>query len=421
MTKSTSSADACEFNPGTKKNNPRAPQNNPACTPRNSLHVSVVTKSIPVLKTITKTCNARHAKQACYHYYSVIKNNPASSWDYFTCTDGQARVDGTATDSWEKQHPKNAWRDYLPKAFTNTAGVVSCQRDEYPPGFFHKKGNPQVIRWLPQKDNSRGGNLWAGFCSKNDGGYKNGQLLKESIPKKLLGDELNLKLLDLSPNPVVRTKRGADGKATTMSQYEAKFTRAVFHIKFDWVGRPAPGPANDWYLSQNPCWPKAVATDDPGYNLNTDDNWYMTAGTPAQQAARLAQKALYAGAIPAALAQTAVKPKRRAVDTGDNFDLSARDFEILDDGYGLRNANFSRRLDDGEIEVIQCQTSNCEQELQLLSPEEIAAIIPAPVEKKSVLPEANVVVPTGTPASFDVPAEKRGEISPQLPTATGSL
>lgn len=320
-----------------------------------------------------------------------------------------------ATDQWEREHPKNAWRDYLPPSFTNNKGVVSCQRDEYPPGFFNKPSYAQVVRWLPQADNDAGGKVWQYFCRNNDGGKGNGQLLRANKRKKLLGNELNEELLDLG-NSVERVKMGADRKKTTTTEYDAKFTRAVFSLDFEWGGMAPPAPANDWYLSENPCWPAAVATDDPGFNLLTDDNWYKTAGNKAQQDARKAQKALYAGTIPAALAQTAVKPKRRR---SPEFDLSARDFEILQDGYGVRGTNFSRRLDDGEVEVIQCQTQNCQAELELLSPDEIAAIIPAPVEKKSALPEINDVVPTGVPEWVEIPAEKRMEISPQLPTATG--
>jgi hypothetical protein len=385
------------------------------------LTVSEVTKSTAVLKTFTETCSFGYAGQACAHYYSVIVNNP--KWKHFTCSDENKRHDGYATQIWEDQHPKNAWRDYLPKAMTNAKGIVSCQRDEYPPGFFmpadtlanQQNKNPQIIRWLPQEDNRRGGEIWQFFCKNNDGGKGNGQTKRRS---KM--DVINEELVDLDQNYNEKKRKGNDGKTTTTRLFEAKFTRAVFEMGFNWNGQPKPDKGNDWYLSENPCWPKAIASDDPGYNLMTDDNWYATAGSPAQQAARKAQKALYAGNPPDSYVSVAVKPNRRAIRGGLGGDLARRDFEILDDGFGVRSANISRRLSDGEYEVIQCSSPDCSKERRFINEDEIAAIIPAELEKKDALPVANAeAVPTPAPEIRFVPADKRSDVSPELPAATG--
>ncbi|KAF2798067.1 hypothetical protein K505DRAFT_322158 [Melanomma pulvis-pyrius CBS 109.77] len=411
-TTASADGDFCELNPKIK-NGKRAPTK--CAKTLDPEHVTEITKSVAVLKTYTQTCSAAKAGQACYHYYSVIENNKAQNWDHFTCTDGQARHDGSATAVWENEHPKNGWRDYLPKAMTDARGVVSCQRDEYPPGYFNKAGAAQIIRWLPQKDNDAGGKVWAGFCNKYDGGKGNGQLRAQNKKKGYAEGEINNDLVKLGKKGNEKVKKPSpQAKATTTTPYEATFTRAVFKIEFDWGLKGAPNKGNDWFLSDNACWPKAIATDDPGYNLLTDDAWYTTAGTPQQQADRKKQKALYAKAPPANYVTKAIKPKKRNAAF-----LHEREFEILEDGYGVRHGNISRRLVDGEFEIIQCTSKDCKEERSLLSEDEIAAVIPAPEEKREMLPGRSEALPTAVPESkFIVSADKREAASPELPAAT---
>ena len=136
-----------------------------------------------------------------------------------------------------------------------------------------------------------------------------------------------------------------------------------------------------------------------------------------QKTARAQQKVLYAKDPPANYVSAAIKPNKRARRGGP---LSEREFEILDDGFGVRNANFSRRLVDGEIEIIQCMSTDCTNEKRMLSEDEIAAIIPAVIEKKGTMPERNNnVVPTAVPEKrWAQPASKRLEVSPEPPVVT---
>jgi hypothetical protein len=393
-----------------------------------TLHVTTIVKdkSTPVLKTFKSTCSAAVAGQACYHYYSAIVNYPEHSFNTFTCSDNNERNDGVWTSTWEKQHPKNKWRDYLPKTMTVKQGgkdIVQCEKDEWPPAFFmpadaKKKKTAQIVRWLPKKENGNAGQIWKGFCTDNDGGKDNGQHTRKKSDDVTV-DAINTKLVDLSPDPDTTTNKGADGKVTTTYLYEAKFTRAVFVLDFDWAGKPKPDDGNDWYLSQNPCWPSAIAKGDPGYNLLTEDKWYSTAGSPDEQSSRKEQKSLYSKEPDAARIAAAdlLHPDRNVPRR-----LNEREFEILDDGYSIRTANISRRLADGEIEVIQCSSYDCSKERRELSEDEIVAIIPPVKEKKASMPESNNdVLPTAVPEKRLAPeVDRRMDVRADVPVATAA-
>ncbi|KAF2178078.1 hypothetical protein K469DRAFT_805767, partial [Zopfia rhizophila CBS 207.26] len=168
----------------------------------------------------------------------------------------------------------------------------------------------------------------------------------------------------------------------------------------------------------NPCWPKAIASNDPGYNLLTGDNWYKTADSPQQQAAREKQKKLYSEEPPRSYLDNSKKPGRK-VRRAD--DLEIETVEILDDGFGVRNANVSRRLTvDENVEIFRCTTDDCVHERGMLLEDEIAAIIPGQPESLSAQ-NANTAS-TALPQSMlmVVTADKRSEVSPDLPLAAGS-
>ncbi|KAJ4369510.1 Glucan endo-1,3-alpha-glucosidase agn1 [Didymella sp. IMI 355093] len=411
-TATVSNGEACELVPGKPgKIGARAPIRN--CKP-DPKHTSTITSSTSVIKTHTEVCKAAVASQACYHYYSAIQNNKHKKWDVFTCSDAQKRHDGYATQLWENEHPKNQWRDYLPSAMTRADGVVKCQRDEYPPGYWMpadtlaNKGNrhPQIIRWLPEGDNGKGGEIWTRFCSKNDGGKGNGQMKAKN--------KMEIPNLDLQK---LQSKREKVNGQTTTTYYDATYTRAVFTMSFDWGGKAAPGPSNDWHLYDNPCWPKAIAFDDPGYVLNTDDNWYATAGSPQQKADRKIQKALYKGAPPANYLQKAIKPKRRRA--GNSY--VPRDVGVLDDDILLDVNGTTPAIDEPSYEIIDCTSSDCQEERKWLRDEEIVAVIPAD-DARQELPSANVdAVPTGAVGEKVLLPSKRSEVSPELATATAGF
>jgi hypothetical protein len=408
-TVTSSDGEACELAPDTPaKIGARAPIRN--CKP-DPKHTSTITSSASVIKTHVEVCKAAVASQACYHYYSAIQNNKLKDWDVFTCSDAQKRHDGYATQLWENEHPKNQWRDYLPSAMTRADGVVKCQRDEYPPGYWMpadttaNKGNkrPQIIRWLPEGDNVKGGEIWTRFCSKNDGGKGNGQM---KVKNKMEIPNLDLQKL--------QSKREQVNGQTTTTYYDATYTRAVFSMSFDWGGKPAPGPSNDWYLYDNPCWPKPIAIDDPGYVLATDDNWYATAGSQQQKDNRKIQKALYKDAPPANYLQKAIKPKRRRAGNG----YAPRDVGVLCDDVLLGINSTASRTGEAGYEIIDCTTSDCQEERKWVRDEEIVAVIPAVVARQG-LPSTNVdAVPTDAVGADMLLPSKRNEVGPELATAT---
>ena len=295
---------------------------------------------------------------------------------------------------------------------TRADGVVKCQRDEYPPGYWmpsdtvanKKNKHPQIIRWLPEGDNGKGGEIWTRFCSKYDGGKDNGQMKDKN--------RMKIPNLDLQK---LKSKREQVNGQTTTTFYNATYTRAVFTMSFDWGGKPAPGPSNDWHLYDNPCWPKAIALDDPGYVLATDDKWYATAGTQQQKDARKAQKALYKAAPPANYLQQAVKPKRRRAGNG----YVPRSLEVHhDDGLEIRNGT---AIEGEDYEVLDCTTSDCRDERKWLRDEEIVAIVPAAGVRQE-LPSNNVdAIPTNIARAEVLMASKRNEVSPEFPSATSVL
>lgn len=92
------------------------------------------------------------------------------------------------------------------------------------------------------------------------------------------GTEINEGLVSVVGKPKER-KKGKDAKTVTDIYATAHFERAVFSLAFDtatWALKPSQ--ANDWGLRENPCWPQAIAPDDPGYVLLKNDKWYKTAG-----------------------------------------------------------------------------------------------------------------------------------------------
>ena len=127
---------------------------------------------------------------------------------------------------------------------TRADGVVKCQRDEYPPGYLmpadivaNKKNKHSQIGWLPEGDNGKGGEIWTRFCSKHDGGKGNGQVKTKS--------RMQIPNLDLQK---LESKREQVNGPTTTTFYDATYSHAVFAMSFDWGGKPAPGPSNDWCL-----------------------------------------------------------------------------------------------------------------------------------------------------------------------------
>lgn len=188
-----------------------------------------------------------------------------------TCPDHQSNVregaNTVATIAWSRQHTNRVWRSYTQKyTFKGEASAARCQRDEFPPAHFMRSGTPQelsrnsgqVIRWLPGSENEGAASLWRAFCPDNDGGAGNNQRNNDgSINRNLV----SLGNVRRSTGTVINA-----GVTTTIitESYSVEFTRAVFSMAFDWGGRPASDHANTWRLEENPCWPRAIITEDPG-------------------------------------------------------------------------------------------------------------------------------------------------------------
>ena len=129
----------------------------------------------------SRTCVARRWPQACWHYSSVIHNNPA--FGTLTCSEYAQRdgPGGTATSVWSTQHNTD-WRPWLQRSDRR------CQRDEWPPLHFWQGRGGQLIRYnvsvlkdpvaqhlsrtdtsLLQhaEDNTGAGRLWQNFCPEH--------------------------------------------------------------------------------------------------------------------------------------------------------------------------------------------------------------------------------------------------------------
>jgi len=365
-------------------------RNNPNCDPTQST-VFDWTSKVEVIKGGAKdfVCKGNQWPQACYHYYSAIQNNP--KFASLTCYDNADRHDGIATDNWKKQHKQAIFtKSYLPDNLIaenvdksgNTQTTVLCDRDEYPPAYFmpnlpKAQITGQIVRWLPQGENKGAGGIWKGFCEKYDGGVGNGRYHKADNAKVgIKKGDLNEDVVSTSVGAIKKIK-GNDGTATTVTTIHATYTRAVFSMKFSDMPI-TPNKANNWGLEDNPCWPKAIVPEDPGFVLLTDDNWYKTADWADIDKA----KANVAASLYAKKFNTNVQANKDRIAAAElvkaswKRGLPSLDLEILEDGIGVRNANVSERLDEREYEVIQCETADCEMERRSLKDEEIAAILP---------------------------------------------
>lgn len=302
-----------------------------------------------------------------------------------------------------------------------------------PPGAKEKKLG-QIVRWLPGSENSTAANTeWKKFCTNHDGGAGNGQFHGEDNNKGSKG-QVNEDLVSLKgPGKEIKHK-GPNDKTTTTTQYEAKYTRAVFEIKFDQLWPTMPSGGNDWGLKENPCWPEDIVPDDPGFVLLTDDPWYTTAAS--EKVRDQVKASLYATRPPKEMKDRADKARDQRGqkrphspdDNGPNKQPagnppSKRALEIID-GFAIRDVNITRRLTDKEVErnveIIQCADRTCSEERRILGEEDGVLVIRG--EGPSMTPPTNVdTVPTIHPraaTTLEIRVDKRNLASPELPEAT---
>ncbi|KAF4450549.1 glycoside hydrolase family 18 protein [Fusarium austroafricanum] len=280
-------------NPKPNPNNPNNPNNpkKPKCTvppasatkqmgqQRNTLRLvgcdrnDVTTTSDLVVTTmtyapnaaamhITKTCPLS-ATQACYNYRSIQSNNP--HWSTLTCPQAAAmpskvRLNGPAVRKWAAEHGGDGWQEEKYRKHKD------CEKDEFPPVYLldasdeaYKEGGKkkgQRVRWLPRKQNKKGGDLWKSMC------------FKEPLAAMSLKDFHDFVVAGTKgPVPQAGNHYKANVEAGNVD------VRPRFHLEYE-LDNPGAVNLKDDGLWDNPCWPKAIAKSDPGFVLLSIDEWY---------------------------------------------------------------------------------------------------------------------------------------------------
>ncbi|KAH6688887.1 glycoside hydrolase family 18 protein [Plectosphaerella plurivora] len=222
--------------------------------------------------TVSATCSLRWS-QACFHYSSVVSNNPR--WSVLTCPGSTASSsDSTrsrgAVATWSAQHhdswrqAADRWNPPQPKVNGGTR-EPGCDADEYPPIYLLAdssteiqqagKTGGQLIRYLMDSDNRGGAEMWGGMCFTTGlKGLTTGQFMS---------------MWKASP----ASKQSHSGKAGAI-QHLAEVrvdAKPRFTIsKFEHAANPPP----DAGMSLNGCWPRNKAPGDPGMALWSWDPWY---------------------------------------------------------------------------------------------------------------------------------------------------
>jgi hypothetical protein len=151
----------------------------------------------------------------------------------------------------------------------------TCDMDEYPPAYLltprdqayalagiHK--DAQMVRWLPSKENQGAGSMWRGVCFYGP--------LKELTPQQIV---------DLANDNTKNFGRQMKPIKPTSTEYTVGITVAQ-HPEFtiaQWDHAGTLGSQDDG-LSENPCWPRAIAPQDPGFTLLSVDRFYDTNPLP---------------------------------------------------------------------------------------------------------------------------------------------
>ncbi|KAJ8119108.1 hypothetical protein ONZ43_g3858 [Nemania bipapillata] len=249
--------------------------NNGKPTTTDYVITSVTYAAQPTALPITKTCKKRWS-QACYHYSSVISNNP--DWETLTCPQAAAttnyRPTLAATSTWGSQHNGN--RELVDDAQNwmnpKYRQEQACARDEYPPAYLLDANNlawkksgvntdGQLVRYISGTQNTGAGSMWKGIC------------LKEPI-KAISNDQDLLK-------EILKSTMTKGTPPNNKPHIEA------FYVHIDVNHRPefsitsweqVVDPKDPDGLQANKCWPKDLAPHDPGFALLTYDQYYTQHG-----------------------------------------------------------------------------------------------------------------------------------------------
>ncbi|KAK4442307.1 hypothetical protein QBC34DRAFT_363987 [Podospora aff. communis PSN243] len=253
-----------------------------------TVHITSTQKKIgSYLTTIGKACR-QDWTQACYHYRSVMSVHTATeSMHRWTChaTKGTSKA-GQTTEHWgalaintmKGQH----WFPWMNGFIARSPKGKVCEKDEWPPRYFWpgdkealKRNMKQRVRLLPQNENGGAGSMWAHFCEDN-----NAQTVKNKPGTTYVNPSFIQTVKSESKQEVNK------GTTTIKSTVSVDTAHAVFTIT-DFQGIDLNDKLHG--LKENPCWPKALAGDDPGFVLLTDDEYYATQ-PPSVQARRLLYK-----------------------------------------------------------------------------------------------------------------------------------
>lgn len=227
------------------------------------------------------TCSAKWT-QACYHYSSVIRENPGFATlvcppEAATVSNDRAKNPPSATKTWAAEHTggskKGGVSEWKNQQYRSPGST--CDMDEYPPAYLltprdqaftlaglHRDG--QMVRWLPSRQNQGAGSMWRGVCFHGP--------LKELSAQQIV---------DLANDNSKNFGRQQNIVKPTSTEYTVGITVAhqpEFTIaQWDHIGTLV---TQDDGLSQNPCWPQAIAPEDPGFTLLSVDRYYDTRPLP---------------------------------------------------------------------------------------------------------------------------------------------
>lgn len=200
--------------------------------------------------------------QACFHYSSAIRVNP--QWATLTCPPSAAttahRQNGRATASWSNQHRGAGWLD------SQNRQRQDCERDEYPPAYLLDASDPaivfggqspsgQLVRYLPAAENGKAGQMWKGACFQPPLADLSDKDFENAVNRASKGNKQIIQKV---------------GLAQTLAAIPVTL-RPEFVIS-SW-GQTGNAPVDDG-LPDNPCWPKAIAAQDPAFVLLNFDPRY---------------------------------------------------------------------------------------------------------------------------------------------------
>ena len=289
------------------------------------------TTTSDVLSATTRTCRGDQYTQACFHYRSVIRENP--QYGRLTCPYSKAlQAPRPAVQVYNAQHD-GGWIT----GWMQQAGLF-CQRDEYPPAdIWQDRGGQQWIRLIPRADNGGAGPALFGgnICASSPTSHT---VTERSIRQWQQGN-----------------------KVTELWSRTIAVTRSVLALDFANMQ-----PWADDGLSQNPCYPLTLVND-PGFALLWEDDWYDN-----QPLARAQPTNAYAQ--PPGLQVTQGKQslaghfKRREVE---GIAPGPGDI-VFDDGNSTRKAMDKELFE--EFNFIRCADKDCQSEREALGIDSAAIV-----------------------------------------------